>query len=65
MKNFFKGMTFGWHAERGDYRTEEAVNSLRKLRDTGCEWIALAFYTGFDIYGKKAQKVLQEWYITR
>lgn len=48
MKNFFKGMTFGWHAERGDYRTEEAVNSLRKLRDTGCEWIALAFYTYQD-----------------
>lgn len=43
--SFFKGMTWGWKAERGHYRTEQAVDSMRKLRETGSEWIALSFWT--------------------
>ncbi|MCY0878723.1 MAG: glycosyl hydrolase family 53 [Firmicutes bacterium] len=38
-----KGMTFGWDADRGDLRTAQARESLRHLRETGAEWIALAF----------------------
>lgn len=42
---FVKGMTYGWNSKRGDYQTEAAVESLKKLSETGSEWIALAFYT--------------------
>lgn len=42
---FIKGMTYGWNSGRGAYRTEEAVRSMEKLKETGSEWIALSFYT--------------------
>lgn len=42
---FVKGMTYGWGAKRKDYRTDEAVDSLKKLKETGSEWIALSFWT--------------------
>jgi hypothetical protein len=45
---FFKGMTYGWGARRGEYRQLYAVDSLRKLCETGSEWIALSFWTYQD-----------------
>ena len=42
---FMKGMTWGWGGRRGDYRTAEAADSLRKLKEHGCEWVALSFWT--------------------
>jgi len=42
---FIKGMTYGWNSKRGAYRQPYALESLRKLKDTGSEWIALSFYT--------------------
>ena len=45
---FVKGFTFGWMGRRGEYREPYAVDSLRKLKDTGCESIALAFDTPQD-----------------
>ncbi|WP_199613660.1 glycoside hydrolase family 113 [Paenibacillus alkalitolerans] len=45
---FIKGMTWGWNSKRGDYRTPEAADSLRKLCETGCEWVALSFWTWQD-----------------
>lgn len=42
---FIKGMTYGWNSSRGDYKTEEAIDSLQKLAETGSEWVALSFYT--------------------
>ncbi|WP_420831242.1 glycoside hydrolase family 113 [Paenibacillus lignilyticus] len=42
---FIKGMTYGWNSSRGSYRQPYAVDSLRKLSETGSEWIALSFYT--------------------
>ncbi|WP_416147214.1 glycoside hydrolase family 113 [Salipaludibacillus sp. HK11] len=42
---FVKGMTYGWNTTRGAYRTEEAVESMKKLKATGSEWIALSFFT--------------------
>lgn len=45
---FIKGMTWGWSSKRGDYRTEAAADSMRKLRETGSEWIALSFWTWQD-----------------
>ncbi|MDQ6422892.1 glycosyl hydrolase family 53 [Paenibacillus sp. LHD-117] len=47
-RSFFKGMTYGWGAGRGDYRQPYAVDSLRNLRETGSEWIALSFWTYQD-----------------
>lgn len=40
---FIKGMTWGWNSRRGDYRTAEAADSLRKLKEAGNEWVCLAF----------------------
>lgn len=42
---FIKGMTYGWNTARGAYRQPYALDSLRKLKATGSEWIALSFYT--------------------
>lgn len=38
---FIKGYSYGFLAEKGDYASKEAVDSLKKLRETGTEWIAL------------------------
>ena len=43
-----KGMTFGWGARRGDYRSPATRDSLIALRATGAEWIALSFWTWQD-----------------
>lgn len=40
-----KGMTFGWGAQRGAYRERATKDSLKALKDTGAEWIALSFWT--------------------
>ena len=45
---FVKGFTFGWLGRRGDARQPYAVDSLKKLKDTGCESIAFAFDTPQD-----------------
>lgn len=42
---FIKGMTWGWSSKRGDYRTAESSDSLSKLKEAGCEWVCLSFYT--------------------
>lgn len=47
-KLYFKGMTYGWCDGRGDYRKPEAFESMKKLKELGCEWIALTFYTYQD-----------------
>ncbi|KGA97810.1 glycosyl hydrolase 53 [Alkalihalobacillus alcalophilus ATCC 27647 = CGMCC 1.3604] len=47
---FIKGMTYGWNTTRGAYRTAEAVESMKKLRETGSEWIALSFFTFQDTF---------------
>ena len=45
---FLKGMTYGWGSTRGEYRTAYAAESMRKLAETGSEWIALSFWTWQD-----------------
>lgn len=45
---FFKGMTYGWETPRGVYRTKEAEDSMKKLAETGSEWVALSFWTWQD-----------------
>lgn len=47
-KLFCKGMTYGWGSARGEFRRPYAVDSLRKLKETGSEWIALAISTYQD-----------------
>jgi hypothetical protein len=41
-------MTFGWGATRGDYQQSFSIDSLKKLKETGSEWIALSFWTYQD-----------------
>lgn len=45
---FIKGMTWGWNSGRGDYRTPQAADSLRKLKEAGNEWVCLAFHVCQD-----------------
>lgn len=40
-RNYIKGFSYGFMATRGEYASQEAFDSLRKLRETGTEWIAL------------------------
>jgi Glycoside Hydrolase Family 113 len=40
---FIKGVTWGWPGARGDYASATAVDSMRRLADTGAEWVCLAF----------------------
>ena len=47
---FAKGYTFGWCAVAGDYQTEEAQDSLRRLREDGVDYICLAFYALQDTF---------------
>lgn len=47
---FVKGMTYGWNTTRGKYQTKEAVESMKKLKETGADWIALSFYTFQETY---------------
>src|SRR5699024_5531934 len=47
---FVKGMTYGWNTTRGAYRTDKAVDSLKKLKETRSEWIALSFFALQDTY---------------
>lgn len=49
-KLFIKGFTYGWSASRGNYRQSWALDSMRKLKETGSEWIALSFYTYQDTF---------------
>ncbi|RCW74831.1 glycoside hydrolase family 113 [Saliterribacillus persicus] len=47
---FVKGMTYGWNTSRGAYRTQDAIDSLEKLKESGSEWIALSFFALQDTY---------------
>jgi hypothetical protein len=38
-----KGFSYGFDARSGDYRTPEAVTSIKRLKQAGNEWICIAF----------------------
>lgn len=40
---FVKGFTWGWTGSRGDYLGDAPDRSLKRLADTGTEWVILAF----------------------
>lgn len=51
MNEFFaKGYTFGWCAVAGDYQTDEAYASLKRLKENGVDYICLAFYALQDTF---------------
>jgi len=45
-----KGFTYGFDAEKGDYRTQIGIESMEKLAKTGTEWACLAFIVYQDRY---------------
>lgn len=47
---FIKGFSYGFMAKRGEYASGQALESLKKLRDTGTEWIALCLVVNQDTY---------------
>jgi hypothetical protein len=40
---FIKGFSYGFDARSGDYRTPEAMTSMKKLKQAGNEWICISF----------------------
>lgn len=45
-----KGFNYGFLAERGDYASHDAVSSLKKLKETGTEWISLCLVVFQETY---------------
>ncbi|SEO18387.1 hypothetical protein SAMN04488134_1211 [Amphibacillus marinus] len=50
---FIKGFTYGWSGRKGDYLTDASFESMKKLKQTGAEWIALAFSVRQETLKKK------------
>lgn len=42
---FIKGMSWGWASSRGDCASPDAAESMRRLAETGAEWVCIAFDT--------------------
>jgi hypothetical protein len=40
---FIKGMTWGWVGSRGEYASPDAADSMKKLAETGSQWVCIAF----------------------
>ena len=40
---FIKGYSWGWVGSRGEYAGDAAAESMRKLAETGTEWVCIAF----------------------
>ena len=47
---FIKGFTYGFDGKRGDYRTEQAAESMERLAELGGDWAALAFVVKQDSF---------------
>ncbi len=47
---FIKGFTYGFDGKRGDYRTEQAAQSMERLAGLGGDWAALAFVVRQDSF---------------
>ena len=40
---FVKGYTWGWNSKRGDYLGEAAAESMKRLAETGTQWVTIAY----------------------
>jgi hypothetical protein len=40
---YVKGVSWGWVGSRGDFASPEAAASMKKLAETGAEWVCIAF----------------------
>ena len=40
---FVKGHSWGWAGGRGSYAAPEAADSMKKLAETGAEWVCIAY----------------------
>jgi len=40
---FIKGYSWGWVGTKGQYTDPAAVDSMKKLADSGAKWVCLAF----------------------
>jgi hypothetical protein len=49
---FIKGYTWGWNSSRGDYLLPVATESMRRLAETGTQWISLAYMCHMPAWNK-------------
>jgi hypothetical protein len=40
---FIKGVSWGWPGERGEYSGPNAVDSMKKMTETGANWVCISF----------------------
>jgi hypothetical protein len=43
LPGFIKGYTWGWVGYRGQYEGPRAETSMKRLADTGAQWVCIAF----------------------
>ncbi|HEY2828152.1 MAG TPA: hypothetical protein VGJ04_11185 [Pirellulales bacterium] len=43
LPGFIKGYTWGWVGYRGQYETPRSATSMKRLSDTGAQWVCIAF----------------------
>lgn len=49
---FIKGYTWGWNSKRGDYLLPEAADSMKRLAETGTQWMTLAYMCHMPAWNK-------------
>jgi hypothetical protein len=47
---FIRGMTWGWVGSRGEYASPAAADSMKKLAETGSQWVCIAFAPNMTTY---------------
>lgn len=47
---FVKGFTWGWDGRHGDYSSLQAMDSMEKMADMGCDWVCISFATSMHAY---------------
>jgi hypothetical protein len=49
---FIKGYTWGWNSQRGDYLGDAAAESMKRLAETGTQWITIAYMCHMPAWNK-------------
>jgi hypothetical protein len=50
LPGFIKGYTWGWVGYRGQYEGPQAATSMKRLADTGAQWVCIAFGAGMKTF---------------
>ncbi|MBP1584142.1 MAG: hypothetical protein ILP17_00420, partial [Lachnospiraceae bacterium] len=47
---FCRGFSWGFNSRPGDYMTQEARESMKRLASDGCDWICITVNNYMDTY---------------